>query len=101
MYLPEFEPFTYEVTDSGDKDSSINQIENDFLLKKTIANLNKPTNEEDNKQKRIFCRILFRTPVSNLRSDINGLDLYTVSFFGFIGAKNWFFHFMKNIHITI
>ena len=30
------------------------------------------------KLKKIFCRIVFRTPVTNLRSDINGLDLYTV-----------------------
>ena len=29
-----------------------------------------------------ICRILFRTPVTNLRSDINGLDLYTSSILG-------------------
>ena len=28
------------------------------------------------------CRIVFRTPVTNLRSDINGLDLYTSSVLG-------------------
>ena len=29
-----------------------------------------------------ICRIMFRTPVTNLRSDINGLDLYTSSVLG-------------------
>lgn len=28
------------------------------------------------------CRIVFRTPVANLRSDMNGLDLYTSSVLG-------------------
>ena len=27
---------------------------------------------------RIFCRIVFRTPAAALRSDYNGLDMYTV-----------------------
>ncbi len=27
---------------------------------------------------KIFSRITFRSPVANLRSDFNGLDLYTV-----------------------
>jgi galactose-1-phosphate uridylyltransferase len=35
----------------------------------------------------ILCRILYRSPVANLRSDINGLDLYTVSFFSFFILK--------------
>ena len=26
----------------------------------------------------VVCRILFRNPVTNLRADMNGLDLYTV-----------------------
>lgn len=26
----------------------------------------------------VVCRLLFRNPVTNLRSDMNGLDLYTV-----------------------
>ena len=39
---------------------------------------NQSNGEEEGYLKRIFCRIVFRTPVANLRSDINGLDLYTV-----------------------
>jgi hypothetical protein len=34
------------------------------------------------KSNNIICRIMFRTPVTNLRSDINGLDLYTSSVLG-------------------
>jgi hypothetical protein len=26
----------------------------------------------------VVCRLVFRNPVTNLRSDMNGLDLYTV-----------------------
>ena len=40
---------------------------------------NQQTGEDEGYLKRIFCRIVFRTPVANLRSDINGLDLYTVN----------------------
>jgi hypothetical protein len=36
----------------------------------------------NSKLKYNICRIVFRTPVSNLRSDINGLDLYTSSVLG-------------------
>lgn len=27
----------------------------------------------------VVCRVLFRNPVTNLRADMNGLDLYTVN----------------------
>jgi len=43
---------------------------------------NQQTGEDEGYLKRIFCRIVFRTPVANLRSDINGLDLYTSSVLG-------------------
>lgn len=29
----------------------------------------------------VVCRFVFRNPVTNLRSDMNGLDLYTVNHF--------------------
>ena len=39
-------------------------------------------NSYSEKLKYTFCRIVFRTPVANLKSDINGLDLYTSSVLG-------------------
>jgi hypothetical protein len=42
-----------------------------------------PKNQENGKElKYTICRITFRSPVSNLRSDMNGLDLYTSSVLG-------------------
>jgi hypothetical protein len=37
---------------------------------------------EGNRLKYTICRITFRSPVSNFRSDMNGLDLYTSSVLG-------------------
>ena len=36
--------------------------------------------EKGDKLEHVYCRVVFRTPVTNLRSDMNGLDLYTVSY---------------------
>lgn len=38
------------------------------------------SNENEGNLDRIFCRIVFRFPAAALRSDYNGLDMYTVSF---------------------
>jgi hypothetical protein len=40
----------------------------------------KAKSENSGNLDRIFCRIVFRTPAAALRSDYNGLDMYTVSF---------------------
>ena len=37
------------------------------------------SNENDGNLNRIFCRIVFRFPAAALRSDYNGLDMYTVN----------------------
>lgn len=39
----------------------------------------KRSNPGDKRLDFIYSRILFRAPVANMRSDYNGLDLYTVS----------------------
>ncbi|CAF4642916.1 unnamed protein product, partial [Rotaria magnacalcarata] len=38
-----------------------------------------PMNEtsSDGHEMPVVCRLVFRNPVTNLRSDMNGLDLYT------------------------
>lgn len=65
MYLPEYDKSKINLHASEFFPLTVKYIEND---EGNSANL-----------KKIFCRIVFRTPVTNLRSDINGLDLYTVS----------------------
>ena len=40
------------------------------------------TKTTNKKLDRLFFRIVFRSPVTTLRSDINGLDLYTSSVLG-------------------
>lgn len=35
----------------------------------------------------VSCRVLFRNPVTNLRADMNGLDLYTVRLFDLLKVR--------------
>ncbi len=60
MYLPKYE----------------SQKDNYFFAKNGQIN----SNENTGNLNRIFARIVFRTPVANLRSDFNGLDMYTVKY---------------------
>ena len=57
--------------------------------KKSFFSQNNDLNPADKKLNIIYSRILFRTPVANLRSDFNGLELYTVSFL-YKKDFNWF-----------
>ena len=66
MYFPEYDK------------SKLNHHASDFFP--FDVNFIKTDETNSGKLKKIFCRIVFRTPVTNLRSDINGLDLYTVKF---------------------
>lgn len=65
MYLPQYDKSKIDLTKSEFFSSNIDLIKDNEM--------------DSDKLKRIFCRIVFRTPVTSLRSDINGLDLYTVS----------------------
>jgi len=64
MYIPEYDKSKIDLRTSEFFPSNIKFIKNDDGNSGTL--------------KKIFCRVVFRTPVTNLRSDINGLDLYTV-----------------------
>ena len=39
----------------------------------------------------VVCRLVFRNPVTNLRGDMNGLDLYTVYSINFFYSFSLFF----------
>ena len=70
MYIPEY-----------DKDK-IDLKQSNFFPSDTVI-----VPDTGDRLNRIFCRIVFRASASSLRSDFNGLDLYTVNFLIYILIK--------------
>ncbi len=75
VFVQDFEQYSYSLAmyiPEYDK-SKIDLKKSNFFPSNTV---NIP--ETGDKLNKIFCRIVFRASVSSLRSDFNGLDLYTV-----------------------
>lgn len=80
VFVEDFEQYSYSLgmyIPAYDK-SKLDLKANDFFPRDD--HLVKDTELNSDKLRKIFCRIVFRTPVTSLRSDVNGLDLYTVGF---------------------
>ena len=70
--------------------------------KKSSSSFSSFRTEENEMLKYGFCRIVFRSSVTNLMSDINGLDLYTNSVLGVdrYQVAEKLFKFLKN-HLSL
>lgn len=82
IFVEDFEQYSYSLgmyIPAYDK-SKLDLKANDFFPRDD--HLVKDTELNSDKLRKIFCRIVFRTPVTSLRSDVNGLDLYTSSVLG-------------------